>query len=268
MKNFHLIIQPDADEPDGAEVFVDGFVGGKLYRFLLDTGAARTAVISDDYTATFASAEKNESSGTFARSAEDLITIPHLEVGPISRQNVQIVRAAAQHPHPRNLIGMDLLKDFCCHFCFNENRVSINPPESITNTSTLHDLHLDSRFHPYVEVYFGSVLANAVWDTGASITVVDTTFIDNHLSVFEQVGSSTGTDSTGSQMETPMFLMAECVIGNHRFPPQRVAAVDLSHVNATLELPMDLIVGYNIISKANWLFDFLRKKWGITKMLG
>jgi hypothetical protein len=37
-----LIIEPDLDDPDCAEVLVDGTVAGRPYRFLLDTGAART----------------------------------------------------------------------------------------------------------------------------------------------------------------------------------------------------------------------------------
>jgi len=30
----------------------------------------------------------------------------------------------------------------------------------------------------------------------------------------------------------------------------------------------DLILGYSTLSKANWLFDFPRKKWAISKLLG
>lgn len=269
MAEFRLIIKPDADEPDGAEVLVDGFVGGHPYRFLLDTGAARTAIVFDDYTATFASAEKNNASGVFAPSSEDLITVPSLEVGPISRQNVQIVRPAGQNPHLRNLIGMDLLKDFCCHFCFDQNRVFVDPPETAASipTSAFQDLHLSARFHPYVDVLLGSAPASALWDTGASITIADINFINSHPSAFEQVGTSTGTDSTGTQMETPMFLMSESLIGGYRFPPVRVAGVDLARVNATSKRPMNLILGYSTLSKANWLFDIPHKKWAITKTL-
>jgi len=52
------------------------------------------------------------------------------------------------------------------------------------------------------------------------------------------------------------------------FPPHRVAGVDLSHVNSTIEVRMDMILGYGTLRKANWLFDFPRKRWAITKRLG
>jgi len=43
--------------------------------------------------------------------------------------------------------------------------------------------------------------------------------------------------------------------------------VDLSRANATLDLPMDLILGYTTLRQANWLFDFPAKRWAITRRL-
>ncbi len=262
-----LIIQPDADEVDAAEVLVDGRIGGRPYRFLLDTGAARTSVARDDYTFSYASSEQNASSGVFAPTRDDLITVPSIEVGPIRRKNFTLVRAANPHPGIRSLIGMDLLKDWCCDFRFDENRVLMdaNPASGV---EAWQDLLFDARFHPYVDVRFGTAAARAVWDTGASLTVVDTNLIEKHPALFQAAGHSTGTDATGSSAETPMFVMAEAVIGGQTFPPGRVAGVDLAQVNASLEIPMDLILGYSTIRQANWLFDFPRRKWTISKWLG
>ena len=52
MNGFDLIIKPDEEDADAAEVLVDGTVGGNHYHFLLDTGAARSSVAFDDYTST------------------------------------------------------------------------------------------------------------------------------------------------------------------------------------------------------------------------
>lgn len=51
MNEFKLIIVPDEEDAEAAEVLVDGTIGGNYYRFLLDTGAARSSVRFDDYTA-------------------------------------------------------------------------------------------------------------------------------------------------------------------------------------------------------------------------
>ncbi len=266
MGEFNLIIKPDADEAEAAEIYVDGSVGGRVYRFLLDTGAGKSSVVADEYTATFASAKQHQSSGVFAQHSEDLITVPSIQVGSISRENFTLVRAA---PIPgagerSSLIGMDLLKDFRLHFCFDDARVSVDADDLVPEAD-LHDLIVDDRFHPYVAVEFGEASANAVWDTGASLTVVDLNFVKKYPAYFREVGHSTGTDATGAQMETPTFLMAASQIGGQAFAPCRAAGVDLSGVNATLKLPMDLILGYNMLRFANWLFDFPRKKWAITQ---
>jgi predicted aspartyl protease len=267
MNGFDLIVQPDAADADAAEVFVDGAIGGRLYRFLLDTGAARSCVRYDDYTAPFASAEKHASSGVFAGGSQDLITVPSITVGPISRSDFTLVRAAQGDAGRQNLIGMDLLKDVRCHFRFDERRVDVDGGGDGEDGVAFEELFLDQRAHPYVPVQLGDVTASAVWDTGASMTVVDTNFVARTPGFFPAAGYSTGTDSTGAQQETPMYVMAAATIGGYTFPTQRVAAVDLSHVNATLERPMDLIVGYNLYSKARWLFDFPRRRWRITEML-
>lgn len=266
MDEISLIVEPDAEEPGTASLFVDGSLNGRPYRFLLDTGAARTCVSFDDYTTTFASVEKNHSSGVFARNSDDLITVPSLVVGPIYRSDFTLVRTGVAGTGTRSLIGMDLLKDFCCHFCFDVNRLLLDPDDALDDL--YQALTLDQKYHPYVSVQLGDVAASAVWDTGASLTVVDTGFIQHHPQMFQAAGYSTGTDSSGAQMETPMLMMAGCRIGGYDFPPQRVAGVDLSAVNAAIEIPMDMILGYNTLCQANWVFDFPRRRWMISKWLG
>ncbi|HYP39918.1 MAG TPA: hypothetical protein VEX13_06120 [Chloroflexia bacterium] len=267
MSRINLIIQQDEEDIEAAEVLVDVTVGTNKYRFLLDTGAARTSMVFDDYTGTFDSLNKSDSSGVFARSSDDLITVPSFDLGPISKKNLTVSRVASNSPGMRNLVGMDVLKDFCCHFLFEENGILVDPSGVSGSLGNVQELTYDGKFHPYVDVWLGRVRAKAVWDTGAGITIADTNLINKHPALFEEVGRSHGTDSTGFRMETPMFIMAATIIGNHEFPPLKVAGVDLSQVNSTIDIPMDLILGYNTLSKANWFFDFPGKKWAITKLL-
>jgi len=267
MSGFNLIIKQDEVDIEAAEVFVDGTIGANSYRFLLDTGAARTCVALDDYTSTFASIDKSNSSGVFAKSNDDLIIVPSIELGPISKKNFTVARRAGEGPGISNLIGMDILKEFCCHFFFDENRVAIDPDDVSGGGYDLQELSYDVKFHPYIEIRFGKLRATTVWDTGAGITVADMNFIKKHPVLFKEAGRSYGTDSTGFEMETPMFILAAPIIANNKFPPHKVAGVDLSQVNTTVKKPMDLILGYSTLSKANWLFDFPRKKWAITKLL-
>lgn len=266
MGGFALVIQPDEEEPEAAEVLVDGSVGGRRYRFLLDTGAAKSAILSDDYTTTFAAIGQHTSSGVFAGGSEDVVIAPTIEVGPIVQRDFPVTRLAQNIPQRRNLIGMDLLKDYRCHFLFDEHRVEIDGDD--LPGVTFYDLALDSRFHPYVPVRFGAVTASAVWDTGAGITVVDMGLVARHPAFFQPAGQSQGMDATGATVATPMFTMLGAKVGDLELPPLRVAGVDLSGVNATIETPMDLILGYNMLCRANWLMDFPRRRWAMTKRLG
>lgn len=267
MSGFNLIIKPDEDDTEAAEVYVNGTIGDKSYRFILDTGSARTSVQFDGYTSTFESIQKNNSSGAFAKSNDDLITVPYIELGPILKTNFTLARLPENSLDRRNLIGMDLLKDFCCHFFFDENKVLVDSSVDGKIYDTLQDLFLGKKFHPYIDIQFGKLKATSVWDTGAGITIVDMDFINKHPSYFQKIGQSVGTDSTGAKMETPMFTMRAIMIANNEFPPHKVAGVDLSQINSTTEAPMDLILGYSTLSKANWLFDFPQKKWVVLKML-
>jgi hypothetical protein len=267
MVELSLIIEPDAEEPQAAEVYIDGAVGDKPYRFLLDSGAAKSALIFDAYTGAFQAQGQHGSSGVFARHSEDLITVPTIKVGSISRTNFTLVRMAKERgADAKSLIGMDFLQDLRCHFFFNESRVSVDEDAGAA-VGDMHELITDSKYHPHVDVHFGAARANAVWDTGASMTIVDLETIKQYPSFFEPVGQSTGTDSTGHSMETPTFILSNVQIGDHVFPPHAVAGVDLSHVNSTVEIPMHLILGYSTLSHANWLFDFPRKQWAISKAL-
>jgi hypothetical protein len=267
MSGFNLIIKPDKEDIDAAEVYVDGKVGSKNYHFILDTGSARTCLQFDKYTSTFESIQKSHSSGVFAKSSDDLITVPSVELGPILIENFTLVRLPENTSNIRNLIGMDLLKDYCFQFLFEKEKVLVNYPEVAGKEVVFQELFVGKKYHPYVNIQLGKTQAKAVWDTGAGITVVDLNFINKHPSFFKKIGRSIGTDSTGVKLETPMFTMAKIIIGNNNFLPHKVAGVDLSHVNSTTDIPMDLILGYTTLSKANWLFDFPHKKWAILKLL-
>ncbi|TFH30073.1 MAG: hypothetical protein E4G98_02750 [Promethearchaeota archaeon] len=267
MPDISLIIQSDAEDTDCAEIFVEGKMGDKNCQFLLDTGAARTHVKLDDLTATYDRIHTDNSSGVFSKSKYDFITITNIEFGPIIKSNFTIARYTEKNSDYRNLIGMDILKEFRCRFLFDENRISVDDPENIGTDDTLHDLFLGKKFHPYVTIQLGQMTWNTVWDTGAGITVVDMDIIKKFPEFFQEMGHSLGTDSSGTTMDTPLFIMAASKIGDKGFPPQKVAGVDLSQVNSTTEVPMDMILGYTTLSKANWLFDFPRQKWAVLEIL-
>ncbi|MGI9004940.1 MAG: hypothetical protein ACR2FU_01850 [Streptosporangiaceae bacterium] len=83
------------------------------------------------------------------------------------------------------------------------------PDEGIAAT----ELIVGRRGHPYIELRWPGGSARACWDTGASATVVDVAFWRRHPGLFEEVGASAGTDSSGAQADTPLLRMAAPRIG-------------------------------------------------------
>ena len=260
-----LEIDTDPMESEAGEVFVRGSVGDRAYRFLLDTGAAITRLVADDYISSFAAVDHALSSGVFAASSDELITVPSIKMGPLSRTSVTVARAPRGGRVTTSLIGMDVLRDVRLHFDFGRSRLGIDPLAEVAAGATFHDLSLDSRSHPYVTVGLGGATAACVWDSGASLTVVDSEFLERHPQHFRAAGQSTGTDSTGSEITTSMYVMSEAAIGGVPFPPSRVAAVDLSAVNAGIEWRMDVVLGYSTLRHADWLLDFPSRRWALLK---
>ncbi len=259
MPGFDLILKFDEDDPDSAEICVEGMVGQRPYTFLLDTGAATTSLIWDDYTSQLPRHGRHQSSGLLGDIEDDLVTIHDLRVGSLIKKSATVTRLSQNHPQARSLIGMDLLHEFCCHFLFSQNRVVFAPAPA----DGLNALFLDDKFHPYVPVTCDGETAPTVWDTGASLTCVDAGFIAGHPDAFEPAGQSGGTDASGNSVETPLYWMRGLSCGGRAFPVHKVVGIDLSFVNSKIRHPMTMILGYSTLYQTDWVFDFPGRQWGI-----
>ena len=62
-----------------------------------------------------------------------------------------------------------------------------------------------------------------------------------------------------------MYLVAAADVGGLMFTPHRAAVIDLSAANATLELRMDVVLGYPALRQAGWVFDFPARTWSVTR---
>lgn len=264
---FEFTVVPDKDDPDSSDVFVDGTVGEKPYRFRLDTGAGRTSIGSDHFTLGFKVVGQTTGAGAFAKVHDDLIEIPQLCVGKLSQSPATVIRTPKNAQDRANLLGMDFMKSHGLHFRYDSNSVHLIDSKK-TLGEPLFDLFVGENGHPYVDLsWYGGARAKGVWDTGAGITLFDSGFVKKHSELFTNAGTSIGTDSSGTTQETPVYLMKGFTLGGKQFPPTKVVVIDLSVPNSTIQTPMDFVIGYNIQKRANWVFDFPQKKWAISKML-
>jgi hypothetical protein len=125
MQDIPLVIAPDPDEPEAAEVLIDGTVDGRQRRFLLDTGAARSRLVADPHTADLAIVSTEASHGAVAGTTDELVRISELAVGPLRAQELEVIRVPAEQPGARDLLGMDVLARACCRVDLAQQRLRI-----------------------------------------------------------------------------------------------------------------------------------------------
>jgi len=259
-----MLIHPDPDDPNCADIMVDAAIGGRPYRLRLDTGAARTQLLADDYLAQLTALGPDTSAGAFGQPHDrDIITIGDLTIGDLPVPPLDVVRVDA--PGQQNLLGMDVLRRHRCEFRFDDDVLVLDGAPA---PRTSLDLQLDDRGHVYIELGWDTLTASACWDSGAGITVVDQAFRLLHPELFSDAGRAAGTDSTGAQFAATTFTLTGPVIAGIAFPPSKVAVIDLSPLNRELEFPMDLIAGYPLLRQASWLFDFPARRWAAPELLG
>jgi predicted aspartyl protease len=251
-----LIIAPDPADPDCATVMVDGTVAGRPYRFILDTGAVRTQIEADAYTSTLPALAGEVSSSVFGARADPVVTVTDVVVGPLHAPALDVTRVNLR----RNVLGLDMLYRYGCLLRLSAGVLEVGVPAA---RQAGHILHTASTGHVYVDVCWPGIVARGCLDTGSGITVVNRDFWLAYPSLFEQVGVSVSTDATGTTLKTPVVLIAEAVIGGRQFGRHEAAVVDLSHANAALGVPMDVILGYPTLRQADWLLDFPNGRWAV-----
>ena len=263
MDSIPLIIKQEGHEEGGAEVWVPVSVQGQPYACLLDTGSAITTLPWDQLTSPIQADGHVRSHGLVGAIHEDRITVSDLIFGPIERATLSVARMANHQGLGRPLIGMDLLKDSCCYFFFDRHQLVI----TAESPAAAQPLMVDTGMQPLVPVCIEDTMVEAVWDTGASLTCVDSTFIAAHPTTFRPFGTSDGTDASGTTATTPLFWMDGLTCKGYEFPEHLVVSLDLTGVNATRTHPMTMILGYNMLSHANWVFDFPSRRWDILAMI-
>lgn len=225
-------------------------------RMLLDTGTYRSSVpYRDELTDR---PQGNSRSGTgrgvlgSGNHDEALVQLEALEWGSLTARGLTVNMNPLGWPHPP-LLGMDVLGSHACHFRFSEGVLELDGPAT---SDALLPLPAQSDKTPAVPVQWEGTTIEAVWDTGAGITVVDRTWAEAHpeiVTISHEFG--TGTDAYGKTGRNPKGRLAPCRIGHATFPEQDCGLPDLSGLN------IDIILGLPLISHANWYMDFPRRRW-------
>lgn len=246
MHSLAIPVVPDPNDSRAVQVFVDVVADGVPVRMLLDTGAFRTAVPFREQAEQLSAPDRDTSS-----PAEPLIRLRTLQWDSLAVRDLAPSMQAPGWPHPPPL-GNDVLGAYRCYFRFSAGVLEVDGPPPPTDE--LLQLPTAPGSHPRVPVQWDGTTVDALWDTGAGITIVSRAWAEEHpeiVTITSEFGS--GTDAYGRSGSNPKGRLAPCRIGNVDFPEQDCGVANHAVARITLGLPL--------ISQADWYLDFPAQRW-------
>lgn len=101
-----------------------------------------------------------------------------------------------------------------------------------------------------------------LWDTGAELTSIDINEIESNPDNYSFVMDiNNGMDATGYPVKMRLFKAKSIKIGPMLFRDINVLGINFKTVHQHIDPGISVIIGYNIITKANWHFDLASNKW-------
>jgi hypothetical protein len=257
-------LRDDLDEPGAAEAYVVATVAGREYRLMLDTGGARSTLPLDGLTSRFARVDVDDEPGRGALGPASAdpgrVVVPSIALGPLEVRGL-VVDLAPEGSDAPTILGLDVLRGHRLELRLAGAMLGIDTDAPV---DAERPLPLSSRSHPHVVVGWGEVEATALFDTGASVTVVDAAFVAEHPGLLEPLPASTGTDAAGNRAETPMARMAACEVGGRRFDASLATVVPIRGIQRAGDRDFDLVLGVPVIRRADWIIDLARGVWGFA----
>src|SRR5580658_7144350 len=92
MPELPLIVEPDEDDEGCALYHVEGSIGGRPYRFVLDSGGVMSQVTTDAYTSALPVVRMDTSHGVHASATEPVVTVTDVVLGPLTLSALDVKR--------------------------------------------------------------------------------------------------------------------------------------------------------------------------------
>ena len=238
---------------------VDVLIDGHRQRMILDSGARLTSVVCDDRTVQYPALRSVETGGAFGHSAPvDMIRPEKLEMGPLVFAGPTLERTTDRRAN--NLLGIDLLSQK--PFQVDLRHARLNLVGSLTGTSGQPLRRLNST-HIAVPLKLGDGNFEALFDTGAEITVIDLSVVQAYPHLFLLTRTEKGIDSTGRKLNTSIYRVDALQVGALQLHQVEMAAFDFGEEFRGKLEGAALILGNNVIYQGRWSFDIPSLRWSV-----
>src|SRR3954451_5424705 len=220
-----LRVEPDVEFEECALLCVDGTVSRTRHPFVLDSGSATTQIADPGVLLSASVVGEETTEGLFGRATVELVVLPDLTVPGLTAGRRTVHRLRTGGAGARSLLGLDVL---------GEHALLLHGPAATLHTTVAAGLaaklplERGTRGHCYLPVALprGRVV-QAMWDTGADITVVDRELVTSHPELFTALGSARGTDAVGVTVVTAIAPLESYWIADVLFASHPVAVADL-----------------------------------------
>ncbi len=191
----------------------------------------------------------------------DKIRIAEVRTGRTVWRNVELGRLN-RTPGVQNTLGIDVLAraPFSLHF---QQRVALEL-EAAMPAEVSQRLEVSSHGVFTVAAVFGQEPVRALFDTGSSLSAIDTEFAARHPGDFpESRHVLAGTDGVGEAVTVRMHRARRVRVGSRQIRNLPVVATSLKTLREGVHPDVQAVIGLNLMRKADWFFDLPNRRWGM-----
>lgn len=226
----------------------------------VDTGAVVGSVKKNIFTSPYEIINKvSVSSVSGAENSCDVTIVPLTFASEAHDKSLVMVCDQLKSTGVDVILGADVLLAKPIIFNFKNQNLEINaaPPAAGLSSFTMDEVGhilLPLKISRQIE-------AKAMFDSGASVTLVDRAFVESHPESFTVVRDDTVTDTHGNTIGSKLVITSLVEVGEIRFVAEYMMAVDLSAAKALMGQDVNFILGHNLTKSGNWYFSKTDKLW-------
>jgi predicted aspartyl protease len=239
--------------------FVKVNFDGLEKKLLLDTGAYKSSIETDDWSSQYPAIESDQSHFSHGASGVkvkcDLIEIKKITIGEVYMDNHRIERCRS------NIFGLDLIGNVPFEVDYKNER--LNYLQKIDKTSS-QKLGRMKKGHLTVKTKINNEEYNTILDSGATATIVDLSYVKKRPSLFKLVKRDDGTDGhSGEAIKSYRYQLTELTVGDKKLKNVSIISFDFPKNMKRGFEGSPIMIGNNIIRLAAWQFDIKNMLWSL-----
>lgn len=259
--NRSIVMMTETHGPyGGGRAYLPVSFGGFLGLMRLDTGASTTRITLAPWNQDLPSVGKSESLAASGQvSLCDDVEARNVEIKASEGNNIGRAKYVVTRCQSGDeLLGLDFFRGTRLTLDFRlKEMIFFDTTPTQAPPQPFQLLGPDRRLLG-VPLQAGDTPIFGLFDTGAELSAVDRQFVQNHKNLFTLVKHRQQADGAGGGAFTPdIYRLKKLDFGAGRsFRDIYVLVYDFGRMRAVLGAQAPMILGYNLLRKLRWSFDF------------